>query len=478
MTRPATAQQRICNATVILHKKPTGIDRFSVIVVGKSWDSEVPPAVLLPTDGRGVQQTKLGVFCDKIIEAGWLLAAILAPLFFDVYSSRVFEPDKITLVRSIAVIMSAAWLVKVLESGLGDPAPLPTGRSHASRQIPWSPELPAATPWPGRHCSSSSAYLISTIFSVSQVVSLWGSYQRLQGTYSTFSYIVIFFLLVDGMRQREQVDRLITIMLFTSLPAALYGLVQHNKLEFLPWAGDVTTRVTSSMGNAIFIAAWLIMVVPLTLIRFLENALQLWSKNHYRPSKQIGSSVRARLGWRWHRSRASHSSCWCFKACASIRPARCRARQLGPLDAGPDRPGSGSHHPAAFPENPPRSVEGRGRRCLPLPDADSAGDHLVLRQPRAPPGPHGRTLRLCAYLRSVAPPSQNLLRDDCPGRGRLALPGPLQSSQYPLGTSKADPLLSAAWEVSSRLGGRHRQGPRSHLGRRRPVDQEQTRCAR
>ena len=33
----------------------------------------------------------------------------------------------------------------------------------------------------------------------------------------------------------------------------------------LPWAGDVQTRVASTLGNAIFVAAYLIMVVPLTL---------------------------------------------------------------------------------------------------------------------------------------------------------------------------------------------------------------------
>ena len=40
-------------------------------------------------------QTKLGVFCEGVMEAGWLAALIIAPLFFNVYSDRVFEPDKI-----------------------------------------------------------------------------------------------------------------------------------------------------------------------------------------------------------------------------------------------------------------------------------------------------------------------------------------------------------------------------------------------
>jgi hypothetical protein len=35
--------------------------------------------------------TKLSVFCDKVIEAGWLTAIVVVPLFFNVYSSRVFD---------------------------------------------------------------------------------------------------------------------------------------------------------------------------------------------------------------------------------------------------------------------------------------------------------------------------------------------------------------------------------------------------
>ena len=64
-------------------------------------------------------QTKLGAYCDKVIEAGWLAALVVVPLFFNVYSSRVFEPDKITILRSIAIVMAAAWLIRTIEQGFG-----------------------------------------------------------------------------------------------------------------------------------------------------------------------------------------------------------------------------------------------------------------------------------------------------------------------------------------------------------------------
>jgi len=64
---------------------------------------------------NSMNSTKLGAFCDKVLEIGWLLAVIITPLLFNVYSSRVFEPDKLTTLRTVAVIMAAVWLVKWIE---------------------------------------------------------------------------------------------------------------------------------------------------------------------------------------------------------------------------------------------------------------------------------------------------------------------------------------------------------------------------
>ncbi len=49
------------------------------------------------------------------MEAGWLAAVILVPLFFNIYSARTFEPDKIVLLRSIVALMIVAWVVSFLE---------------------------------------------------------------------------------------------------------------------------------------------------------------------------------------------------------------------------------------------------------------------------------------------------------------------------------------------------------------------------
>jgi tetratricopeptide (TPR) repeat protein len=222
----------------------------------------------------GPMQTKLSLLCEKIIEGGWLAALILVPVFFNIYSARTFEPDKLTLMRSIALVMALAWLIKVAETGApasgsaADDAdqedePVSAVRRGMQKLLGIPLFLPTLL--------LVLVYLVTTLFSISPGVAFWGSYQRLQGTYTALSYIVIFALMAGHLRTRAQVDRLVTTVILTSLPVGLYGIIQHYGLDPLPWAGDVQSRVAANMGNAIFVASYLIMVIPLVLARLLDS---------------------------------------------------------------------------------------------------------------------------------------------------------------------------------------------------------------
>jgi len=228
--------------------------------------------------------TRLAVFCDKLLEAGWLAALIVAPLFFNVYSSRVFEPDKAALVRSLALVMSAAWLIKFFESG-----------ARAAGRAAWrdaARENPLALP----ALAVVAAYIVATIFSIVPAISVWGSYQRLQGAYSTLSYIAIFFIAASSLRTRAQLDRAIHTAIVVSFPIAFYGLLQHFQLDPLPWGGDTVQRVASNMGNSIFVAAYLIMIVPLTLARWMTTLARVTSDAaHPQGAKALGIAFFAAL---------------------------------------------------------------------------------------------------------------------------------------------------------------------------------------
>ena len=92
--------------------------------------------------------TRLSQFCNRIIEAGWLVALVVIPLHFNPSSHRLFEPDKMALLRSIAVMMALAWAIKAggrwfsrktkqerAAAASSEPRSVSLGRSLASHPI-------------------------------------------------------------------------------------------------------------------------------------------------------------------------------------------------------------------------------------------------------------------------------------------------------------------------------------------------------
>ncbi|MDF1515838.1 MAG: O-antigen ligase family protein, partial [Anaerolineae bacterium] len=222
-----------------------------------------------------MNSSRLSQICDTVLEAGWLLGVTVTPVFFNVYSSRVFEPDKLTTLRAISIVLAVFWLVRFIEE-----------RMQGERALRFSLKTPMVLPALLLIC----VYLVSSIFSLVPFTSFIGSYQRLQGTLTLFSYLVIFFVILTSLRTREQLSRLITVLILNSLPVSLYGIVQHSGLDPLPWAGDVTSRVASNMGNAIFVAAYLILVVPITASRIVESFRDILSREDARVSDILRAS--------------------------------------------------------------------------------------------------------------------------------------------------------------------------------------------
>ena len=222
--------------------------------------------------------TRLSRICDAIIEAGWLAALIVTPLFFNTFSNRVFEPDKLHLLRSIALVMAVAWLVQLLDNGFRRQ---PGGTGLWSRMRTTPLVLPTII--------LVVSYLLSTALSVVPRISFFGSYVRMQGTWSYLSYVAIFAMVLTHVRNRAQVNRIFYTVIMVSLPIAIYGILQKTGLDPLPWGGDVVERVAANMGNSIFVAAYLIMAVFLTLERLLDSLAAIFSTEQ----GSIADSLRA-----------------------------------------------------------------------------------------------------------------------------------------------------------------------------------------
>jgi len=223
----------------------------------------------------------LSAAAAKLTESGWLAAIVVVPILLNVHSEGAFEQDKLPLLRSIAVVMAVGLVVHALEEGR-------RVWTVAGQPI-WC--VPLVKP----ALLLTSAYCVSTFFSIAPHLSLLGSYERTQGTYTWLSYVTIFFAIILLVREQQQSQRVATATILASLPPAAYAVVQHFGYDPIQWGTDVTGRAHGTTGNPIFLAAFLIMVVPLTLARVIDQLAYLGTRPRHRVwlLSHIGSGLPA-----------------------------------------------------------------------------------------------------------------------------------------------------------------------------------------
>jgi|GEM_PF-2548445 len=200
--------------------------------------------------------TRIAIICDRIVEAGWLVAVLVIPLHFNPYDLRIFEADKTSLLRSISLIMLLSWLTARI--ALGD------------WQVSWRSLLSVLRSTPPVLQTTLlflTVYLVATATSEVPRASIFGSYSRQQGFYTTVAYLILFGLISSGLRSPIQLDRLIDTLLLASWPVVLFAILQQIGLSPVSWETEDPSRAFSTLGNPIFLGAYLVMVIPLTALR-------------------------------------------------------------------------------------------------------------------------------------------------------------------------------------------------------------------
>ncbi len=227
-----------------------------------------------PTDNDTERLSFLEAFYDRLLEAGWLLSIVIAVVFFNTYSSRVFQVDKAAIVRALATVMAAVWVARLCERWARRVPPL---------RFSWRTPLVLAA------LLVLLSNLVSTLFSVSPDASFWGSYGRLQGMYTLSAYFVIFLSILTSLRTQAQLSRLVTTLIVASVPVTTYGLYHYLGFDPLPWAGVGTP---STLGVPEYVFAYLLIMMPLTLSRVGECIYRIGAGKFRR-----GASIVRGLGY-------------------------------------------------------------------------------------------------------------------------------------------------------------------------------------
>jgi tetratricopeptide (TPR) repeat protein len=227
------------------------------------------------------------MYCEALMESAWLGAAVVIPLYFNVSSSQTFEPDKVSVLIFFAILSGTACLLKRLTA---EKPEKPMDRFD----VPFRSLL--------RHplvflvLVLTAFYTLSSIFSIAPAASWFGSYKRAQGAITFYSYVILFLVVLSELRSQDQVKRLQYAFILTSLPMAGYGILQYWGADSLPWSNPMGDRSAGSMGNPIFLGAYLVMAIPLTFGRLVEALKMLKAESGRKPGLILAGCCGFALG--------------------------------------------------------------------------------------------------------------------------------------------------------------------------------------
>ncbi|MEI6596880.1 MAG: O-antigen ligase family protein, partial [bacterium] len=112
--------------------------------------------------------------------------------------------------------------------------------------------------------------LVAAIFGLDFYKSFWSSFERMEGVVSLIYLTIYLFLLQIFLREKRDWLFYIRLILIGSVLVSLYGLAQ--KFNILPVFEAGIGRVTSTIGNAAFLAGYLLVAVGLGIYYYFNEA--------------------------------------------------------------------------------------------------------------------------------------------------------------------------------------------------------------
>ena len=148
--------------------------------------------------------------------------------------------------------------------------------------------------------------LLSGLFGVSAVRSLWSTYERMQGTVDLAHWVALTVVLVSVFRSMSDWRAALNINLAVSVVMALLGLAQHWEIPIRAFSFlEGTDRLDITLGNASYVGAYM-MVNVLIGLGFLTQSFQsrvdrpvprASARRRRRRRRQQGEAADWRLLW-------------------------------------------------------------------------------------------------------------------------------------------------------------------------------------
>ena len=195
---------------------------------------------------------KLNQLCNQIILFALMAMLLVVPLIFFTFTHDVFEFNKITALRLFTLIAAMAFMTKVMLVG-----------SFRFRPSPlWGPVILIAI-----------SSLLSTIWTNNKATSIFGVYEDFEGILTIANYLLLWFLVHHYVRTLQDIKKFLVMIVLAGVLAGGYGIAQNFGIDFIMWNPNTysASRLFGSLGNPNFLAAYVLMALPIALMLFLNS---------------------------------------------------------------------------------------------------------------------------------------------------------------------------------------------------------------
>ena len=203
---------------------------------------------------------KIVALCEQVIKWGLYILAFLVPVFFLPFTANILELNKQLLLLVFSLFFLIAWLGKIIASGQ-----LKLKKSLLNLGI----------------ILFLIFYLISAAVSKNLYQSLVGGNGMVQEAFfSLFALVIIFFVLVNNLKNRSEVQNVIFALTLSAFLAGIYGMLQLAGKFVFPWDFVKNTNF-NTVGSVNALEIFLGGMLVLSAVLFAESGTARWRQIFY-----------------------------------------------------------------------------------------------------------------------------------------------------------------------------------------------------
>jgi len=187
---------------------------------------------------------------SKLIKFFYITLFLITPLLFTSFNSELFELPKMYFVYLLTIIIVTLHLINWIK-----------GKVNLFQKT--FLDLPLIL--------FLISQIICTISSIDIHTSIFGYYSRLNGgLLSIFSYLLLYWILIPYLDDKFK-SKIINFSLISAFLISAFGILEHFGIDKNIWVQDVQSRVFSTLGQPNWLAAYLAILLPFSLKKFLES---------------------------------------------------------------------------------------------------------------------------------------------------------------------------------------------------------------